>query len=56
MEAKKQPYIAPCVIYEDVLIVTAGTVITDDPYHIELMDPLLAEALGLESPFVDSVK
>ena len=56
MEAKKQPYIEPCLIYEGILIVNAGTVITGDPYHIELMDPLLAEALGLDSPFEDSGK
>lgn len=54
MEAKKQPYIAPCLIFEGILIVNAGSVVEGDPYHIELMDPLLADALGLDSPFEDS--
>ena len=54
MEPVRQSYVTPRVILEGYIEASAGSEVPNDPFHVELMDPLEAEALGLDSPLNSS--
>jgi hypothetical protein len=50
MEPDRKSYEPPLIISEGFIVTAAGSEIDSEPLYVELMDPLEAKALGLDSP------